>query len=259
MLPKIILLISTFFFSSFIYSQSYRITKVLETNLFELDNNKKVKLYGLYIPSRHDTNIVLSKLARTIFQWENVNLLDENISVEILGKSDEGIDLVAMYENYPLFIKENIADEFLSNGWASIMHGINNDYLQKIIKYQEDAQNNKNGIWKEDISVIKNIDTPLLNTKEMAVFTSRPYIPLLGLSIASFALAWDYFSSASDLQKTIDGATMYTNVSDLKKTQTRKYIVGATCLLAGVVTFIFSFETVEVRTNFQSLSLSYKL
>ncbi|MBZ0198826.1 MAG: thermonuclease family protein [Ignavibacteriaceae bacterium] len=276
MKSKIFLIISMFCFSSIAYSQSYHITKIIETNLFELDNHKKVKLYGLFIPSRQDSHSTLSKLADIIYQWETENLLDANVAIETLGSTEDGTNLVAIYKNYPFFIRKNIANELLSNGWASLIIDINNDYLQSLITYQEEAQKNKDGIWEAGFSVSQNVDTPIINAEEMAVFTSRPYLPLLGISIASFALAWDYFSASSDAQKSIDKLNdqikllpntstgkqteqIYNDeIDNLKSIKTRKTIVAVTCVAAGIITTLFSFKSVEVKTNFQSLSLSYK-
>lgn len=71
----------------------------------------------------------------------------------------------------------------------------------------------------------------------------------------------DSFSSASDIQKTIDFQKKLDenfDTSELESSKTRKTIVGVTCFVAGVVTTLFSFKSVEVKTNLQSLSLSYR-
>ncbi len=84
MKSKILIL---FFFSfTFTIGQRYRITKILETNLFELDNNVKVKLYGLFVPALNDTNIILSNLADEILKWETRLLLDRKFDFEFLKK-----------------------------------------------------------------------------------------------------------------------------------------------------------------------------
>ena len=88
----------------------------------------------------------------------------------------------------------------------------------------------------------------------------HPYSAFLFVSAASFILAWDNFSSASDLQKTIDyqkNTLKNNNTSDLEDSKLRKSIVGVACLVTGIVTAVFSFKSVEVRTNFNSLSFNY--
>lgn len=284
MLLKILLYISIFSTSSLIIGQSYNISQIIETNLFELDNGQKVKLYGLYIPEREDTNATMSKLAEEIFQWENNNLLVGNISVEILGRSEDGIDLVAIYKHYPLFVKRNLAIDFLSNGYAALIQDMNKNYQNGLSKYQEEAQKSKLGIWKESLAIQGKNELTIFNSEnQITVFKSNPYIPLLGLSIASFALSWDFFSTASDFQNKIDNLNnelkelpnnpIYRNYPDLRKKEeaiiknqiddyksikTRKTIVAVTCLVAGIVTTLYSFKTVEIKTNLQTISLNYR-
>ena len=99
-----------------------------------------------------------------------------------------------------------------------------------------------------------------IRNKSKDIKYERPYLPLLCLSAASFALAWDSFSSAIDIQKTISALKSISNkvdVSDLESSKTRKTIVAITCLIAGVVTTIFSFKEVEVRANLNSMNISY--
>lgn len=284
MLLKILLSFTIFFTSSLIVGQSYNISKIIETNLFELDNGQKVKLYGLYIPTRQDTNVTLSILAEKIFQWENNNLLVGNISVEILGRSEDGIDLVAIYKHYPLFVKKNIANDFLSNGYAALIQNMNKNYQNDLIEYQEEAQKSKLGIWEKSLAIQGNNELPIFNSKvQFEVFKSNPHIPLLGLSIVSFALSWDFFSAASDLQNVIDNKNneleelpnnpLFRNYPDIRKIEedriknviddsksekVRKTVVAVTCLVAGIVTTLYSFKTVVIKTNFQSISLNYR-
>ena len=81
------------------------------------------------------------------------------------------------------------------------------------------------------------------------------------MSLASFALAWDSFSSASDIQESIDLFKKFDknfDTSKLESSKTRKSVVGVTCVVAGFVTAFFSFQSVEVKTNLRSVSLSYR-
>jgi hypothetical protein len=121
---------------------------------------------------------------------------------------------------------------------------------------------------------------PIFNSEDqIVVFKSQPYIPLLGLSIASFALSWDFFSAASDLQNGIDNLNnelkelpnsnypdkrkeeedfIKNQIDNYKSTKVRKTIVAVTCLVAGIVTTLYSFQTVEIKTNLQTISMNYR-
>lgn len=161
---------------------------------------------------------------------------------------------------------------------------MNKNYQNNLSKYQEEAQKYKLGIWKESLAIQWENEMTIFNPEDqIAVFKSSPYIPLLGLSIASFALSWDFFSAASYFQNQIDylnnvlkelpNNPLYRNYPDLRKKEedilknqiddyksikVRKTIVAVTCLVAGIITTLYSFKTVEIKTNFQSLSLTYR-
>jgi len=264
-----------------IFAQSYYLTKIIDTNLFETNDGRKVKFYGLYIPSLQDSNQVLANIAAEIYQWEIENLLNQNFSAEIYGEATEKIVLVNLFKNYPFFVKENLIVKFLSLGYASLLETANKTFIAEMREYQEEAQNNKLGIWKEYLTIQKYIDMPIFIPKQQIIIQkSRPYLPLLGIGIASFALAWDGFATASDIQSNIDKLNNDINlipeiyssielrkeienvikdeIENQKKIKTRKIIVGATCLVAGIITTLYSFKTVEIKTDLQSINLSYK-
>jgi len=281
MISKIILLSLVIFMSSSIFAQSYYIAKIIDTNLFETNDGQIVKFYGLYIPSRQDSNQALANIAADIYQWEIDNLLDQNFSAEIYGEANDKIVLVNLFKNYPFFVKENLIVKFLSLGYASLLETANKTFIAEMREYQEEAQNNKLGMWKEDLMIKKNIDIPIFIPKQQIIIQkSRPYLPLLGIGIASLALAWDGFATASDVQSNIDKLNNDINlipkiyssielrkqiengikdeIENLKKIKSRKVIVGVTCLVAGIITTLYSFKTVEIKTDLQSIKFSYK-
>lgn len=264
MLVKKLFLLIIFISPFSIRSQSFRITKILETNLFELNNNQKVKFYGLFIPSRQDTNQSLAQIASDIYQWEIVYMLNRSFKIDFISKDENGVFDGVIYRSY-VFSDENLANRLLSLGYAALLTNTKNSYYSQLIGSQERAQKDRLGIW-QDIKTIKSIYAPIINSeKELLSFQKKyeqPYIPLLAISIVSFVLAWDSFSSASDIQKEIDSLNKFVSnkadVSELETSKTRKSIVGVTCFVAGVITALFSFKSVEVKTTLQSISLSYR-
>ena len=259
------ILIIVFFLTSLaINAQNFRVTKILSSNLFELDNNQKVTFYGLYIPSEQDTNQSLSELSKDILKWENDFILDRNFKFDFISKNEDGIYSAVIYRSYA-FSDENMANRLLSLGYASLLKETEKDYYNQLISYQEHAQKEGVGIWKNNMAILQNIDTSILNFDEK-IFPfqkkySKPYLPLLAVSLASFALAWDSFSSASDIQESIDLFKKFDknfDTSKLESSKTRKSVVGVTCVVAGFVTAFFSFQSVHVKTNLRSVSLSYR-
>lgn len=88
---------------------------------------------------------------------------------------------------------------------------------------------------------------------------------LVSIGIASGVLAWDYFSQAKDLQSTIDYFNALStvtktklNTDDLKNAKTRKIIVGASCAVASLMSLIFAFDSIEIKNDMQSVTISYK-
>jgi endonuclease YncB( thermonuclease family) len=286
------------FSSSLLVAQNVRISKIIDTNLFELDNGQKVTLYGLFVPERQDTNVGLSRIADIVFKWENEYLLDGNFSFDTLLRSSNGIVAVVMYKKNPLY-KTDVAKRFLENGYAALLSHASKAYSEELSEYQDVARKDSLGIWKDGLVKSKHLEAPMFTEKQRRlvdvgmplekrhdnasspiqmeptrtiVSYSRPYLPLLVVGVAAFALAWDNFASVSDIETEIDLVTKQSAAlpagSSLKKeyedaisrsenVRNRKTIVAIACIAAGLVTTVFSLKQVEVRTDFQSLSVGY--
>lgn len=132
MLVKILFLYIILISPSFLYSQSFHITKIIETNLFELDNNQLIKFYGLYIPSRKDTNQSIAKIANEIYEWEKDFMLDRSFKIDFLNKDKNDIWEVIIYRSYALS-DENLANRLLSIGYASLLTNTNSEYYSQLI------------------------------------------------------------------------------------------------------------------------------
>jgi len=68
-------------------AQSFKITKIIDTNLFETDKGKQISFYGVYMPSLFDSNKSVVKIAKQIYEWETSYLLNQNYSSELIEKS----------------------------------------------------------------------------------------------------------------------------------------------------------------------------
>lgn len=268
-MKKLILLF--LFCSYFINAQDYKIIKIINTNLFELENNQQVTLYGLNIPSLDDTNRSMAELASKIYEWEKKVLLDRKFIFEFKDQDKDNVAKVIIYRT-SLFLKENVAKLFLSKGFATLSLNREEPEYNDLIIDARRALSAKVGIWKvvsKEYIVEQKLSLPQLKYE-------RPYFPLLALSVASYVLAWDNFSSITDLQNGIDQIngqiSYYRKIPDyeevirilenargkLERQKTRKAIVALTCLSAGIVTTVFSIKKVEVKTDLQSIKLSYR-
>jgi endonuclease YncB( thermonuclease family) len=288
--------------SSLTFAQEFKITKVIDNNIFQLKNGQLVQLAEVYVPSIKDPNDTVRALAISINKWANSILTGHDYLIKFI--TNDSLPKIRIFRSH-LGVGEDIIEKYILFGFAIFTGDTNST---KYIDYMEDqntAQKNKKGIWSldpENLSKLRNgiVFTPItiipneleskLNLKglspESHIKTERPYLPLLAVSVASFALAWDYFATASDYQNIIDKTNP--QLSDLKsrlshthddvtrtainqsikeaqdvineaqKTHTRKIILGVSCIAAGIVTTIFAFKEVQVKTDLQSLTLSYR-
>lgn len=257
----ILIMISMLVLNNLIWSQSFKIVKIYNTNLFKLDNNEKVKLYGVYIPSESDTSEVLANLANQIIEWERDNLLDQTFRVEYIKREIQGISEVSLFKSDTLS-DENLCITFIRNGYAALLSSDDETFYDQLLPYQERSQKEDVGIWGVGISSIIGIGPQITDdVKPVIKRYERPYLPLLSISAVLLALTWDSYASASDIQKTIDSFKAFDNnydSSELESSKTRKQILGVTCLVAAVLTTVFAFKTVEIKTDLNSISMSYR-
>jgi hypothetical protein len=250
-------------------AQSYRVTKIIETNKFELENGQKVKIYGLFTPSIKDTNPATKAIAKKIVQWESDNLLLAECDFTFVADLDNGFK-EAIINKSLAFSVDDLASYLLYMGFAKLDTAVEKQYYEEQIDFQISAMNKKMGIWS-DVSTSTDI---ILNTSQGShtipslslAKSSTPLLPLLALGIASFALSWDSFAEADQLATSIDNLkklnskdnTIKNSISDYESQRTRKYVVGASFLIAGILTTILSFKDIQLNPGFNSLAVRYK-
>lgn len=102
-----------------------------------------------------------------------------------------------------------------------------------------------------------NVEDVSLNAQSY----KKPNFPILLLSLASIIIGYDYLASASEIQESIDNlknASKTADVSTFESSKHRKEIVGLTCLIGGVISAMITFKDVSIRTNSNSISMSYR-
>lgn len=134
------------------FGQTHRISKVLETNLFRLDNDQKVRLYGLYIPALNDTNKIMSETAAQLYKWEKQTLQHNDFEFEFLKVNEDSTLTVKAYVRYPK-TRYNLAGHFLVKGFAAISSMADSTFYSEIAPEQERAQYFNYGIWKNDLII----------------------------------------------------------------------------------------------------------
>jgi hypothetical protein len=242
-------------------------------------------------------------LAMKIYNWANSFLIGHDYLIRAI--TNDSLPNIRIYKSH-LVHDEDITRKYILYGYAIFTGGNNSTNYKDYMDDQNTARNNKRGIWSLEWSVLSKLGNwdispkPLKITYETEsksnyhelkpvsnIKTEMPYLPLLAVSFASFALAWDYLATASDYQNIIDRMSKQITdlnntlnnmspydatipainqsiknaqdiVNDAQKTKTRKIIFGVSCIAVGIITTIFSLKEVQVRTDLQSLTLSYR-
>lgn len=82
----------------------------------------------------------------------------------------------------------------------------------------------------------------------------------LATAIGLAFVAYDYMSTASDIQDAIDAAkSADVDTGNLEDQKSRKQLVGYALLAGAIVNGIFSFEKVEVQATPNSVALTYSI
>ena len=146
-----------FIFTTSLFTQEFKIVKVINTNIFELESGQKVKFYGLNTPGLSDSNKYIASVAKDVLEWETLFLLNNKFKFEVVTKTSEGIEEVKIYKTH-LFYNENLIHHLLILGYGNLSDSIDSDYYSELISKQITAQSNQNGIWK--ISVASLSESP---------------------------------------------------------------------------------------------------
>jgi len=133
--------------STAVFSQNYRITKVIETNLFELDNGQKVKFYGIFIPAQKDSNLEMAKISSEILKWENEYLLNKFFDFNIINNVNNGISESNIFKT-DSSVRKNMANQLLERGYAIIKPDIDKNYGSQLFGSQKKAEQLGVGMWE---------------------------------------------------------------------------------------------------------------
>jgi len=239
------LIISLLLFPIFIFpQQTAKLVKIIDANIFMFSDSSIVKLHGLYIPSIEDEDLMTRELAKKIIKDEEINFLNNTFKIEFMDNDKTEANLFKEY----LASYVNIAEWLLVNGYAYLKK--ENKYLSELFPYQKQAMNNKRGLWTIQEKML-DIEVPKVK-KEISL------MPLLSVSIAFGVLAYDNFSTSSDLQKQIDNFKSFSNridVSGLESMANRRFIVGLSSLVAALITAFLSFNTIEITPDANNVNL----
>lgn len=239
------------------YPQEFKIAKALDTNLFELRSKEIVKIKNLRTPSINTPNQEQNELAQKIYKWVDSFFSERNFRFEFTNEEENNVKLVNIYRMYKFGEDQNVIELYLANGFGEYT-GEKNDTAIIFLEKEALAKKNELGIWGavgEELNDEYNVP---INTVYEKIEYTRPYLMLLPLALLSFGIAWDQFEDRSNIQKEIDLLVKMgrnDEADDLKVTKTQKTVVGIVAIITGVATTFFALKEVEVRADYDNVSL----
>ena len=142
------------FLTSNLSAQNNRIIKIIDSNLFMLEDSTLIQLAGIDAPSKNHPDELLREVAEEINEYASTNFLNHPLEILYAGESyiNYNAKLVFINKNF-LFSKKNINTYFLERGFGKFIdNSIDIDYNLYKISEQNAKEKNK-GIWN-----IKNIE-----------------------------------------------------------------------------------------------------
>jgi len=132
-------------------AQKVKITKIIDTNLFEINKQDTIKLANIEIPSKTTTDSLLKEnFIPYVIKYENKILLNNYFMIEYAAGSDtsQRIQTVYLYREYP-FYKDLINEYFILRGYGKYVPLKECKWQKKCEAAEIKARKEKKGIWNE--------------------------------------------------------------------------------------------------------------
>jgi len=146
--------------------------------------------------------------------------------------------------------------------------------IEEVLKFEHSDFDSTRGMIIEtlfktslpDSSVKSSIGKRQIYNNPFSVYkTEYPNRYFLIVSAISIGLTWDFISRSDNIQKQIDinndlakKINIKIDNSGLESEKTRTIVIGVICAASTIASLIYSFQSVEIKTDGKSLSMSYK-
>lgn len=144
--------------TSVIYSaEKVKIAQILESNLFLLQDGRKITLAGLEMPSVNTKRPELQELVKKISKFESVNLLNQLLEMETdqPAENDSSVLAVHLFKTYPLS-RVNINARMLELGLANYSQVEISEYHLQYLSASSKALENQSGLYREPGPAVRN-------------------------------------------------------------------------------------------------------
>lgn len=158
-LNRFILPLFLFLISGVVYAQEIKVVEILDTNLFLLQDGRKISLANLEIPSKNDTSQVMQALVRDILRYEKQMFLKKQLLMEESPARPLQNDVIPVHLFLKhLFEKLNLNKELLKKGYAKYVP-IDSLYAEEYLWAVQKAQKRKRGVWAPaEYAMAKHVD-----------------------------------------------------------------------------------------------------
>lgn len=130
-------------------AQTAKIKKIIDSNLFETDDGRVIKLAGLDVPNMNHPDRYLRGVADKAYVYARSVFLNRVFDIYPLGAKDStrNYEIVIMQKSYPLGLLD-YNKEYLSQGFGRFTGIVPKTFYNDYRNAEQDALASERGIWK---------------------------------------------------------------------------------------------------------------
>ncbi len=144
----ILVIFLLFLFIQSVSAQSVKIVKILDSNLFELEDGRKVKLAGIDSPQLNNPIPLFAETANYAVAYYKSTLLRRSVILQTISKvNNKNYELVYLWLEYPLEDLD-FNQRILERGFGKFINNVDSTKTDVLIEAEKYAAANNEGIWK---------------------------------------------------------------------------------------------------------------
>jgi len=138
------------------FAQKSKVIKVIDSNLFQLEDSSFIKLAGVDVPNINNKNLRLQSVAVAAYNYAKSRFAGKKLKITFLENrsSDTSYSLVYITRKYPLLFLD-FTKEYLQKGYGKFINNVKSTDSIKYKTAEQKAKEDKNGIWE----IAANFDT----------------------------------------------------------------------------------------------------
>jgi hypothetical protein len=129
-------------------AQYIKVTKILDSNLFEIEDGRQIKLAGIDAPNSDHPQLNLQNLSNDAIYYCAQNILDRRVFMEIVPDTTiKSYNLAFLHINY-LFEKVNYNTKFLMYGYGKFINNVRDLHVEEMVDAETYARKYNKGLWQ---------------------------------------------------------------------------------------------------------------